>query len=168
MQPRDVDGLAQTYSLFDAIPESARNRLAAELGLIATDVLAAQRSDVAKRTGELSAGLSEEVQIDELRARVGLLGIKGGRSKLFYGRIVEAGRRAQVVLVQRRRRGGGKLRLGPGRRKRAEDIAATYSLRVSPLPPRPFVHVDRPEIRAEERLAGFWAQVISDAGGTSA
>jgi hypothetical protein len=163
VETRAVDGLAEAYSLFDRIPDAARERLGAALAGIASDVLAAQQRDVAKRSGQLESGLSFEVLIDELRARVGLLGIVGKRSRLFYGRIIEAGRRAQTVLVQRRRRVAGQLRLGPGRRKRAEDIASTYSLKVRPLPPRPFVHVDRPEIRAEERLAGFWSEVVASA-----
>lgn len=169
MQSGGIEGLAETYSLFGRITDSAREQLAVEEASIGYDVLAAQKRDVAKDTGALEAGLSLQLQVAQLRVRVGLL-LAGTASKaahrisVYYGRFVEFGRHAQVVLVQRRRRVGGKLRLGPGRRKRLEDIASTYSMKVSALPPRPFVHVDRPEIHAEQRLAEFWSQVLSNAG----
>jgi hypothetical protein len=37
-------------------------------------------------------------------------------------------------------------------------------MRVSRLPRRPFVHVERPQIRAEQRLASFWSEVLSNVG----
>jgi hypothetical protein len=167
VQGNRVDGLAETHSLFDRLPQAAREQIAVEEARIGYDVLAAQKRDVAKRSGELESGLSLQLMIEKLRVRVGLLGLSGARRNLFYGRIVESGRRAQTVLVERRRRVAGKLRLGPGRRKRAEDIATTYSLKVRPLPPRPFVRVDRPEIHAEQRLASFWSEVLANVGASS-
>jgi hypothetical protein len=161
-----VQGLAETYALFDRIPQSADEQLTRLVVDIGLDVLGAQQRDVAKRTGTLASGLSIQADPGQHRARVGLLGTTG-RSKYYYGRFVEFGRRAQTVIVQRRRRTGGKLRLNRSRRKMAEDIAATYSMHVSPLAPRPFVHVDRPEIRTEQRLAAFWGKVKAGAGANS-
>jgi hypothetical protein len=37
-------------------------------------------------------------------------------------------------------------------------------MRVSALPARPFVHVERPELRTEQRLANFWSQTLAEAG----
>jgi hypothetical protein len=162
VQTNQVDGLAAANSLFGNIPQAAREQLGVEIARIGYDVLAAQRQDVAKRTGDLEAGLSLKLMIDRLRVLVGLLNLTGPRRKLFYGRIVERGRRAQTVLVQRRKR--GRRPLGPGRRKRAQDIASVYSMHVRAMAPRPFVYVDRPEIHAEQRLASFWSQVLSNAG----
>jgi hypothetical protein len=158
-----VQGLAEAHSLFGAIPEAAREQLGAELAAIGSDVLAAQKGDVAKRTGQLEQGLQLKLFLEQLRVRVGLLDLKGGRSRLFYGRIVESGRRARTVLVERRRRVGGRLRTNRGR-KVAGDVASTYSLRVQPKAPRPFVHVDRPGLRVEQRLADFWSRVTTAAG----
>jgi hypothetical protein len=135
VQPNRVDGLAETYSMFGRIPDAAREQLGVEMARIGYEVLAGQKQDVAKSTGELEQGLSLKLMIDRLRVQVGLLGLTGARSRLFYGRIVERGRRAQTVLVQRRRRVGNKLRLGPGRRKRVQDIASVYSLRVPAMAP---------------------------------
>jgi hypothetical protein len=99
---------------------------------------------------------------------VGLLSISGARSRnLFYGRIVERGRRAQTVLVQRRRRVGGRLPARPrapqARRGHREHLFAA----VREMAPRPFIYVERPEIHAEQRLASFWSQVLGNAGAGS-
>lgn len=163
MDVRPVDGLAETFALFDRLPDVARDRLAEEVEEIAGEVLAAQRRDVAKRSGALAAALSLEVMIEGLRARVGLLSVVGKRSRLFYGRIIEAGRRAQTVMVKRRPRGSG-ASSGRRRRRRADAVASVYSMKVRPMAPRPFVRVDRPEIHAEQRLANFWSKVASEAG----
>lgn len=182
MASNRVDGLAESYSLLGRIPDAARDQVAVEMAIIGYEVLAAQKRDVAKETGALAAGLSLKLEIAELRVRIGLIGIrarsrsavrraqKAGRpagesyGSLYYGRFVEFGRRGQTVLVQRRRRVGGRLRVGSNRRKRSEDIATTYSMKVKPMAARPFVHVDRPEIRAEQRLAEFWTEVLDNAG----
>jgi hypothetical protein len=182
VQTNRVDGLAEIYSMFGRMTAAAREQLGVEMERIGTEILAAQRRDVPKLTGALGSGLSVQMQIEELRVRIGLIGIKArsrsalrraqrqGRAPgesfgdLYYGRFVEYGRRAQVVLVQRRRRFNGRLRT-ESRRKRADDVAATYSMKVPAMAPRPFVHVDRPEINAEQQLANFWSKVVSNAGG---
>jgi hypothetical protein len=182
MASNRVDGLAETYSMLGRIPDAAREQIGVEMARIGYEILAEQKRDVAKKTGALQAGLSLVLQLEELRVRVGLIGTKA-RSKsalrraqqqrrapgesfgdLYYGRFVEFGRRAQTVVVERRRRVDGRLRASRGR-KLSGDVAATYSMKVSAVAPRPFVHVDRPAIRAEQRLASFWSAVVSQAGG---
>lgn len=186
MASNRVDGLAETYSLLGRIPAAAREQIGVEMARIGYEILAAQKRDVAKDTGRVASALSLLLQLDELRMRVGLIGIRA-RSKsalraaqkqrrapgeslhdVYYGRFIEYGRRAQTVLVQRRRRVDGRLRTqSRGSRKRVEDISATYALKVKARAPRPFIHVDRPEIRAEQRLASFWSEVLGKAGGGS-
>lgn len=179
-----VDGLAETYSLLGNIPDAAREQLGVEMSIIAREVLAAQQRDVPSDTGALRGGLKIDGLLQELRLRIGLIGVtatskralrraqKAGQGpgesfgSRYYGRFVEFGRRAQTVLVQRRRRVDGRLR-SRSRRKLAEDVAATYSLKVKAMAPRPYVHKDRPEIRAEQRLAEFWAQVLPKAEAAS-
>jgi hypothetical protein len=134
-------------------------------------VLKAQREAVPVDTGALQAGLTVDAQLAQLRVRVGLIGRtsrKSGKTNvgsLFYGVIVNFGRKAQVAPVQRRRVGARGLRNG---RKRAEDIAATYSLRVTPLQPREFIAVG-PQVDAavDQKLADFWARSIDSAGGNA-
>lgn len=160
-----VQNLAETYAMFGVLPDAAREQIGVELGIIGRDLLALQQVRVPKDTGSLEAGLSVAVYLDSLRVRVGLLGLKRGRSNLFYGLIVETGRRAQTVLVQRRRRVNGKLRSARGR-KRSEDIATTYPMKVKARAAQPFVGVSDPDIDrvVAQRLADFWAKTFEHAG----
>ena len=158
-----VQGLADAYAMFGAIPDAAREQVGVEMAIIARDYLALQQEHVPVDTGALLGGLGIQLMLDRLRVRVGLNNLTGGRSALFYGRIVEFGRSAQTVLVQRRRPGTSGLR---NRRKRLEDIAATYSLRVKARAPQPFVLLDDAVLDeiATERLVDFWADVLGKAG----
>lgn len=176
-----VEGLAQTLDMFGVIPEAARDQLAVELGIIGYEVLRAQKRDVAKDTGELEAGLALKLYLDELRVRIGLLGLrarsrsaqrraqKQGRTAprsyggLFYGVIVEKGRKAQVVNVIRGS-GGSKARSARRRSEQGLPARKPYKMRVKALAPRPYVHKDRPELRAEQRLAAFWGEVLGKTG----
>ncbi len=160
-----VQGLADTYALFGALPDAARDELGIELAILAREGLAAQKAAAPEDTGALSAGLSMQLQIDQLRVRFGLLGLTGSRSNLFYGRIVNFGRSAQTVLVQRRRRVNGSLRVYRGR-KRLEDISVTYSLPVKARDAVPFIDAAGADFGdvAAGQLAEFWARTLARAG----
>lgn len=163
MAASKVQGLAEANAFMGAIPVAARHEFADMAGKIGRDVLAAQKRDVAKRTGKLEAGLSLALLTEQLRVKVGLLGIKRGRSSLFYGILVETGRKAQTVLVTRRLkrkvRGNGRN----GTKRPVSYEGKPYPMQVKALAARPFIHKDRPEIRAEQRLADFWSQVVGRA-----
>ncbi|CAN5368661.1 hypothetical protein BH10PSE14_BH10PSE14_04380 [soil metagenome] len=160
-----VQGLADAFAMFDAIPTQAQQELVVDLGIIGRDVLAVQRRLVPVLTGELGSALALQVLVDQLRLRIGLI---SKRLSPYYGRFVEFGRRAQTVLVQRRRRVKGLLRSSRGR-KRAEDIAATYTMHVKARAPHPFVNPLSPDLEttAEQRLASFWSNVLNKAGAAS-
>lgn len=162
-----VDGLAETYSMLDRIPVEAEHQFADLLGRVGRSVLLAQKADVAKKTGALEQGLTMQLLTEELRVRVGLLNSKRGRSNLFYGRVIELGRREQTVLVTRRlkRRVTGNGRNGTSRKVTYEG--KPYKMKVKAMGKRPFVHVDRPELRMEQQLAAFWSQVVPKAGGAA-
>jgi hypothetical protein len=167
---KGVQGLSEAYAYLGGIPAAARHELVDEIGKISRDVLAAQRADVAKDTGALQGKLSVQLITEQLRARVGLLGVKNQRTgasnygKGFYGLIVEKGRSAQTVLVTRRLK---RKITGNGRTSKRQVIyqGKPYKMKVKAMAPRPFVHKDRPEIRAEQRLSNFWAEVLGRAGG---
>ena len=178
-----VRGLASTVSMLDALPVAAKHELADLLGKIGRDVLADQRAHTPSDTGNLRAGLSLQLLTNQLKVRVGLLGVAatsksaqrraqqagGGDPRnlgdIYYGRFVEFGRSAQKVVVTRRRAGAPKvLRNG---RKRLEDLIKPYVLTVKPMAPRPFVELPDADLdqAVDGRLAAFWDKTLDDAGG---
>jgi hypothetical protein len=172
MPRSSMAGMADAYSLFERLPDAARDEAGVELALIGRDVLALQQVRVPKDTGALEAGLSLAVTLDSLRVRIGLLGLKSTRSRkvnlanLFYGIIVDKGRSAQTVTVERRRRVAGALRTSDnGKRKRIEDIVTRYSLHVKAREAVPFVELSDAEVDsiAARRLTDFWDRAISKA-----
>lgn len=170
--PSPLKGMDTLLSLFDTLPKATEQEIKVDLPKIGADVLAAQKSEVPVRTGDLWRGLSVQVLNGGWKIRVGLVGSTSrvtGKTQygLFYGRFVEFGRRGQTVKVQRRRRIKGRLRSSRGR-KLAEDIVATYSMKVQPAAPRPFVYSPAAEAAAltgGENLADFWDNVLARAGG---
>lgn len=156
---RDVQGLAEAYSLFDQLPGAAEQELAVEMAAIGRELLAAQRADVPKATGKLEAALTLQLLLSRLKVRVGLIGI-GGRAFLgraFYGRFVEFGRRAQTVIVTRRLKRNG--------RKGRSKTGKPYKLRVNPKPgARPFVEQPFLAEVADAHLSDFWADALARIG----
>lgn len=177
-------GLAAANSLLDQLPGAARDQLGVELAIIAREILTVQRRLVAKDTGALQGELSLAVQAEQLRARIGLLGDgKGGARRngrrlktnlgdAFYGRIVEDGRRAQTVIVTRTARRQVKAAQGVTRRNRgvrkAAVVAKSYSMKVTALSARPFVHIPGAEALAVGQLAEFWSRTLARTGGGAA
>jgi len=161
-----VRGLSAALTLFESMGEEAQEELGQLLGEIAVEGLAIQQSRVPVDTGDLQANLEAQVLVEALRARMGLLNIKSGRSRLFYGRPVDHGIRAQTVTVQRRRKVNGRLRTVRGR-KRASDIVSTYSLKVKA---REGVHfIEAPDLGqiADGKLDAFWERLEARAGGSA-
>lgn len=166
-----LTGLAAADQLLGRLEGHTRDELGVELATVGRDLLAIQRADVAKDTGALQAGLSLALVVQDLRLRVGLLGTKRGRSKLFYGRVVEFGRVAQTVLVTRTARRAAKVALGGKRGSRGErkqQVAAkSYRLRVKALAPRPYIFVAGAQELVSNQLSNFWAGVLERAGASA-
>ena len=174
LRSNQIDGMAETYAMLGALPQAAQEQIGVEMAIIGYDVLRAQQADVARDTGALAQALSLKLELDQLRVRIGLLNVRNaqkfnGRSRAavaggpFYGRFVEYGRRGQTVTVTRHLKRSIK---GDGRTSKRRVIfkGKPYSLKVKAMAPRPYVHKDRPEIRAEQRLANFWAEVLGRTG----
>jgi hypothetical protein len=115
------------------LPESTRESLADTLTLIGNRLLLRARAQTPVRTGGLRNALNYKVARKTLQLTLGLL-TKGKRRDFFYGYILERGRRAQTVQVQRRKRVGGILRTS-GRRKIKADITSTYNMKVRAIAP---------------------------------
>lgn len=171
MAGSNVQALAEVYAELGALPEAAREELGVELAIIGRDVLAQQKQLVPKRTGALEAGLGLQLVLDRLRVKIGLLNVRAGRSKLFYGRIIQFGRSAQTVLVTRHlkvlgRRGNNRK----GNRRRTLRAGKPYPMKVRAMAARPFVQRDdwdAIDAAARGRLADFWANVLKRSGAGS-
>lgn len=118
-------------------PDRLQNEIAGELNDGGQALARAMQARAPKKTGATIRGISFRVLAKTLRLRVGLIGTPRGRAKLFYARIQDLGRRAQVVRVERRKRGIPK-HLSRGR-KIAADIAGTYTMKVPAMAPKRFV-----------------------------
>lgn len=190
----DVQGLGEAYSYLGDIEAQARDEMAVEIGIVSREILAAQKADVAKATGKLEAALTQEVLLDRLRARVGLLlgsraagkTVSGRLQKAkaggpFYGRIVEGGRSEQTVVVTRRLKRrvvgngrGSKRRViyeGASKRLRRRGpnkgtpIGSPYKMRVKAMAARPFVAQPLLIEAGEQHLAEYWSRLLGRAGG---
>lgn len=132
--------------LLKQMPSAAKDEMGDILEAAGIELLAEMKRDVPRRTGALAAGLSYKVLRQSLRLRVGLIGTPRGRAKLFYGFIVELGRKAQTVTIKRGPRAGAKMR-------------------VREMAPRPFVWKRRIDDRGKlnQRLRSFWADTLANA-----
>ncbi|KQO51406.1 HK97 gp10 family phage protein [Sphingomonas sp. Leaf257] len=97
-------------------------------------IRAAMQARARNRTGRLIAGVKYKVLPKSLRLQVGLLGTPRGRAKLFYGFILDKGRRAQTVTVRRYKRGAraketAHLKHG-GNNNKSAHLVSVYQMRV--------------------------------------
>lgn len=152
-------GFREASALLERLPQAARERLGYLLAEIGAEISAAQKAAVPRRTGHLAAGLDVELLLQELRVRMGLLTFRGGRNSRYYGRFVEFGRRAQTVRVTRGT--SASPRSWAARRKHNQKVRGPYTMRVSPMAARPFVHLPGAEDRVARRTAEFWSEVLS-------
>lgn len=72
---------------------------------------AAMQARARRRTGKLAAGVKYKVLPKSLRLQVGLLGTPRGRAKLFYGFILDKGRKAKTVTIRRGPRTGRSMKV---------------------------------------------------------
>jgi hypothetical protein len=103
-----------------------------------------------RKTGALQAGIKWKVLPRTLKLQVGLLGTKRGRAKLFYGWILNYGRKAQTSKASRRSPGGA---------------ISNYLVRVRAYPAQHFVTGAMPDLRKalNQRLKGIWNRVLRKA-----
>lgn len=137
-------------AMLKRLTPEARGEMVVEMNLIGDDELARMRRDVARKSGFLASGLSKKVYPKSLRLRVGIIGKKVNRDR-WYRWIIEKGRKAQTVTVNRRR---------------GRSSPSTYSLRVRAMRARPYVFSGggAAQIARSRRLQGFWSKVLARVG----
>jgi hypothetical protein len=121
--PRRVRGDRAFRRLITKLPDVVRQEIVGQMKVTGTQVLAQQRSLAPFRTGATKNALSMRILPKSLKLKVGILG-KPLNRQLFYAHIIEFGRKAQTVSA-----------------KRANG--ASYSMRISALPPRNFIYFAR-------------------------
>jgi hypothetical protein len=133
---RRIRGDRAFRKLLRKMPDAIREEIFRMMEVAGDQILAAQRADAPRRTGRLAAALSKRVSKASLRLRVGVIGRPLNR-RLFYGHILEVGRRAQVVTARRTTRSG---------------TISTYQMRVRAIMARPFTRSVRTIARAAQGI----------------
>ena len=175
MARRPLKGIGRVRRLMRNLPDATQGEIVTELHLSGRRLRDAIRPRTPVKTGKLRSEIDFKVFPKSLRLIVGLIGSVAARRDVFYGRIQDLGRRAQVVLVQRRRRvavdiGGGRtsnILMLERRRKRAQDIVATYRMRVRGMAPKRFITGRYPDLRREVKtnLSGIFARGLRRVAG---
>lgn len=179
MKKQPVRGIGRTRALLRRLPDTVTGELIVELSVTGRQIRQAIRARAPEATGALRAGILDKVLPRSLRLQVGLLGTKRGRSKLFYGRIQDLGRKEQVVNVVRRARGlaassttaSGKPRRRKSRAKATEgqlrEIGSPYAMSVPAMEGKRFVTGRYPELRKtlNDNLRGIYARSIGKIAG---
>lgn len=143
---RRVKGAASVRRVLRALPDAARAEILDVMEAGSVDLHRLIVANTPRRTGDLRAGIKRRVLKQTMRMQVGLIGTKKGRAKLFYGRILDLGRKAQSVRVNRKG-------------------ARTYVMRVRRIAPKRFVSGRYPDVRKimNARLKGIWDRVLRTA-----
>ena len=157
MARQRLRGVGRVKRLFKRLPDDVGQEIVVELSVTGRQMLAAVRARLASttkpRTGALDRGLSQKVFPRSLRLQVGLIGTPRERNRVFYGRILDLGRKAQVVRAQRH---------DPRSRK-----VLRYLVKVSAIAPKRFVTGRYPDLRAtlRENVRGIFRRALQRAGG---
>lgn len=156
-------------SLLMRLPESVAEELRALQNETGKMLLARAHARVPVKSGKLKAGLSYSVTPKTLRLRFGILG-KAKNRRLFYGRILEHGRKAKTVTKTNAVWAGyAPFRAARGNtvmRPRFTQRSRTY--RVGPIAPRRFVY-NTPREQIYRPYQKLWGRALhrAAAGATS-
>lgn len=164
MAKRRWSGMNRVRRILRNLPDAMQVEMGDALEDSGREIAAAMAGRTPERTGALRKGIKYRVLRKSLRLRVGLIDAPRVRNKLFYGRILDLGRKAQTVTVRRRiagvaQPGGGKAL--PGAR------VAKYLMRVRGIAPKRFVTGRYPDLRAalNQRLRGIWDRALRRVAG---
>lgn len=177
MSKRYVRGDRAFVRLLKRLPDSTNQEIREQLKSTGQTVVALERrlvpiyagSRKGVVSGALQSALSYSVPPVRLSLKVGLVG-KAINRKLFYGWIVEWGRKASTVTVTRvgtlaRARAAG-LRVRANNYKTAAlaaGVSGTYQLHVKALPPRHFVYVAGLREQIYPAFRSIWSKALAKA-----
>lgn len=143
-----VRGAAKLRRLMKRLPESVRGEIIEVLDSAGVKLRDAIKARTPRRTGALQAGISYRVYPRTMRMQVGFLGSKKTRAALFYGRILEFGRKAQIAKAARPNKSGGISR---------------YTVRVKAIAPKRFVTGRMTDLRStiNKEVKDLWQRSIA-------
>lgn len=98
---RRVKGDRAFVNLIKAMPDAVRGEVVNLLRETGAQVLTEQRLRAKKRTGASSSALSMKVLPTSMRLQVGFIG-KPTNRRFFYARIIQSGRKTQIVRFKRK------------------------------------------------------------------
>lgn len=114
-----VKGVASLRRLLRKLPDAARIELSDELKAIGARLTATAKAETPVKTGRLRSAINFKSTVKGLQLRLGLVK-KQDRKRLFYGYILDAGRKAKVVKAKRRK---------------ADGTYSTYNMRIRAIDP---------------------------------
>jgi hypothetical protein len=103
-----VRGRTRVRRILKALPDATKQEIVREFDRAGREILPVMKSRAPVLTGATRAGLSYRVLPGSLKLLIGLISTPLGRAKLFYSRIQDLGRKAQVVTVTRFSRGSAR------------------------------------------------------------
>lgn len=140
-----IKGAASFRRLLRRLPDSANQELAEFLGEeVGPELAGFMRVITPVKSGALRAGIAFKLAVKSLRLRIGVLG-KGNVGRLFYGHILDVGRKAQTVSVRRRQHGSAYA--SKTMANRAGEALSSYSMNVSALKPLRIVYRTKLDFR---------------------
>jgi hypothetical protein len=164
--PSRVQGIISTRRLLKRMPDAVRAQLADAMTQAGPELASSMIARAPRGpTGNLVAGIAWKFYPTSLRLVVGFIGKRLNR-KLFYARILEGGRRAQVVTVTRNRTTGGFGKMYR-RHGRTRMVGTPYEIKVRALPARRFVYGPLTDLRKvmARRLSGIWDRALASVAG---
>ncbi|MDX3908420.1 MAG: hypothetical protein QHC67_01180 [Sphingobium sp.] len=134
------------------MPDAARSEMAEVLEDGSADIQKAVLRETPRRKGALQNAIRTKVLKQTLSAKIGIIGPPAERRSVFYGRILDLGRRAQVVKAVRRAPSGKVSR---------------YLMRVRGIAAKRFISGPRTDARAliANRLRGVWDRILKRLSG---
>lgn len=147
-----IRGAARMRRFIRSMPEAIQTEIVGSLDRWGRDMAAVMQARTPRRTGALIGKIRHKVFPRSLRMQVGVIGSKKVRQRLFYGRILDLGRRGQVVRARRHRKDGG---------------VTVYALHVRAIRALHFVTGPMSDLRTgfNRHIRGIWERALRKVSG---
>jgi hypothetical protein len=144
-------GVSKVRRLMRRAPEEVQREIISALTKTGGAIAPAMRGRVRRRSGNLQGGISFKVFPKTMRLQVGILG-RRQRTRLFYGRIVDVGRKGQTVTARRHNKNGS---------------VTTYTMNVKAMRGQHFISGSYRDMRTTftRNVNGIWDRALAKLSG---